>query len=76
MAALHGQHGLHGALGLGGIAIGHQGEQALGHDLPGQAEPVLHHPHWPSPFPYWLGIYKPHTRRFWRGSCNEAARFA
>jgi len=36
---------------------------------------VLHHPPWPSPFSYWLGIHMSHTRRFWRGSCNEAARF-
>jgi hypothetical protein len=37
---------------------------------------VLHHPRWPSPLSYWLGIHMAHTRRFWRGSCNEAARFA
>src|SRR5271157_5686641 len=37
---------------------------------------VLHHPLWPSPHSYWLGIHISHTRRFWRGSFNEAARFA
>ena len=39
---LHGQHRLHGALRLGGIGIGHQREQAFRHDLPRQAELVLH----------------------------------
>jgi hypothetical protein len=37
---------------------------------------VLHHPHWPSPPLYWLGIHKSTHGRFWRGQCNEAARFA
>jgi len=36
---------------------------------------VLHHPHWPSPFMQWLGVHKSHTRRFWCGQSNEAARF-
>ncbi len=36
---------------------------------------VLHHPRWPSPYPYWLGIHSPIHSRFAHGSCDEAARF-
>jgi hypothetical protein len=37
---------------------------------------VLHHPRWPSPSLHGFGIHKSTHGRFWRGLCNEAARFA
>lgn len=37
----HSHHGLHGALGAGSVGAHDGFEDLLGHDLPGQAEPVL-----------------------------------